>query len=101
MSRKEKSLGLTVQFQVIKGAIWSMATAGRGFLRVEEFRVLPSCKSGKGRGLHLCRVFQDADCVPFVEFSFLFTIILVRAEDEFSERIGTKHTKCLEFESQQ
>lgn len=33
MSRKEKSLGLTVQFQVIKGATGSMATADRGFFR--------------------------------------------------------------------
>lgn len=78
-----------------------MATADRGFLRVEEFRVLPSCKSGKGHCLHLCTVSQDADCVPFVEFSFLFKIIMVRAEDEFSERIVTKHTECLGFESQQ
>lgn len=78
-----------------------MATADRGFFRVEEFRVLPSCKSGKGLCLHLHRVSQDADCVPFVEFRFLFTIILVRAEDEFSERIVTKHTECLEFEFQQ
>lgn len=64
-----------------------MATTDRGFLRGEEFRVGKATVTS-GQGPPGCCL----SCIPFVEFSFLFKIIVVRAEDEFHERMVARHT---------